>query len=144
MYSKLYFFVLLEAKNTCFVTKNYSKSSYIFAFILSKKQHNWFKKNFHKSGMVGRRKLSDYRLVFALKGDTAIQQSYKIKLKKQLFIQIIKNWIHPEGRVSIESRLLPKIMWEQEVSSKKSEKNVFQILLLGKLWRILLSEIFGR
>ena len=39
--------------------------------------------------------------------------------------------IHPDhkkiefsrkGRVSIESRLLPKIIWEQEVNSKKSEK----------------------
>ena len=62
-------------------------------------------------------------------------------------------------RVSIESKLLPKIMWEQEVNSKKKEKekkslqkliylpnvfqNAFQILLLDKLWRMLLSEIFG-
>ena len=50
--------------------------------------------------MVGRRKLSDYRLVFALKGDTAIQQSYKIKLEKQLFIQIIKKLNSP-GREGI-------------------------------------------
>ena len=51
-------------------------------------------------------------------------------------------------------------MWEQEVNSKKKEKekkslqkliylpnvfqNAFQILLLDKLWRMLLSEIFGR
>ena len=75
--------------------------------------------------------------------------------------------IHPDhkkiefiwkGRVSIESRLLPKIIWEQEVNSKKSEKksflqkliylanafqNAIQILLLDKLWRMLLCEIFG-
>ena len=75
--------------------------------------------------------------------------------------------IHPDhkkiefsrkGRVSIESRLLPKIIWEQEVNSKRSEKksflqkliylangfrNTIQILPLDKLWRILLSEIFG-
>ena len=49
-------------------------------------------------------------------------------------------------------------MWEQEVNSKKSGKkiilpkmiylanafqNAIQILLLDKLWRMLLSEIFG-
>ena len=74
--------------------------------------------------------------------------------------------IHPDhkkiefsrkGRVSVESRLLPKIIWEQEVNSKKSEKksflqkliylanafqNAIQILLIDKLWRMLLSEIF--
>ena len=36
MYSELYSFVFLEAKNSCFVTKNCLKSSYIFVFILSK------------------------------------------------------------------------------------------------------------
>ena len=75
--------------------------------------------------------------------------------------------IHPDhkkiefsrkGRVSIESRLLPKIIWEQEVNSKRSEKksflqkliylanafrNTIQVLPLDKLRRILLSEIFG-
>ena len=29
-----------------------------------------------------------------------------------------------KGRVSVESRLLPKIIWEQEVNSKKSEKKI--------------------
>ena len=53
------FLYFLEAKNPCFVTKNCSKSSYICAFILSKKQHNWFYKNLHNSGMVSRRKLPD-------------------------------------------------------------------------------------
>ena len=75
--------------------------------------------------------------------------------------------IHPDhkkiefsrkGRVSVESRLLPKIIWEQEVNSKRSEKksflqkliylanafrNTIQVLPLDKLRRILLSEIFG-
>ena len=52
----LYF---LEAKNPYFVTKNCWKSSYICVFILSKKRRNWFHKNLHNSGMVGRRKLPD-------------------------------------------------------------------------------------
>ena len=39
------FLYFLEAKNPCFVTKNCSKSSYICIFILLKKQHNWFHKN---------------------------------------------------------------------------------------------------
>ena len=52
----LYF---LEAKNPYFETKNCWKSSYICVFILSKKGHNWFHKNLHNSGMVGRRKLPD-------------------------------------------------------------------------------------
>ena len=46
------FLYFLEAKNPCC-----SKSSYICVFILPKRQHNWFYKNFHNSGMVGRRKL---------------------------------------------------------------------------------------
>ena len=39
---KFTFFLLyfLEAKNSSFVTKNSSKSSYIRVFILCKKQHN--------------------------------------------------------------------------------------------------------
>ena len=53
------FLYFLEAKNPCFVTKNCSKSSYICVFIFSKKQHNWFYKNLHNSGMVGRRELPD-------------------------------------------------------------------------------------
>ena len=53
------FLYFLEAKNPYFVTKNCSKSSYICVFILSKKRRNWFHKNLHNSGMVGRRKLSD-------------------------------------------------------------------------------------
>ena len=52
----LYF---LEAKNPYFVTKKCWKSSYICLFILSKKRRNWFHKNFHNSGMVGRRRLPD-------------------------------------------------------------------------------------
>ena len=52
----LYF---LEAKNPYFVKKNCWKSSYICVFILSKKRCNWFHKNLHNSGMVGRRKLPD-------------------------------------------------------------------------------------
>ena len=51
------FLYFLEAKNPCFVTKNCWKSSYICVFILSKKQRNWFYKNLHNSGMVGRKKL---------------------------------------------------------------------------------------
>ena len=35
------------------------KSSYICVFILSKKQRNWFYKNLHNAGMIGRRKLLD-------------------------------------------------------------------------------------
>ena len=58
-YWKLYFLYSLEAKNPCFVTKNCWKSSYICVFILSKKRRNWFHKNLHNSGMVGRRKLPD-------------------------------------------------------------------------------------
>ena len=53
------FLYFLEAKNPCFVTKNCLKSTYICVFILSKKQRNWFHKNLHNSGMVGRRKLPD-------------------------------------------------------------------------------------
>ena len=60
-YSKLYF-VVLGAKNPYFVTKNCWKSSYICVFILSKKRRNWFYKNLHNSGMVGRRKLPDSSL----------------------------------------------------------------------------------
>ena len=52
----LYF---LEAKNPYFVMKNCWKSPYICVFILSKKRRNWFHKNPHNSGMVGRRKLPD-------------------------------------------------------------------------------------
>ena len=37
---KLYFLYILEAKNPCFVSRNYSKSSYICVFRLSKKQRN--------------------------------------------------------------------------------------------------------
>ena len=60
-------------------------------------------------------------------------------------------------RVSIESRIAAKNNGEQEVNSKKKKKslqkpiyltnvfqNAFQILLLDKLWRMLLSEIFVR
>ena len=50
----LYF---LEAKKKFFVTKNYWKSSYICVFILSKKRRNWFHKNPHNPGTVGRSKL---------------------------------------------------------------------------------------
>ena len=62
----LYF---LEAKNPYFVTKNCWKSSYICVFILSKKRCNWFHKNLHNSGMVGRRMLPDpslNRIFYAL------------------------------------------------------------------------------
>ena len=52
-------FYFLEAKNPYFVTKNCWKSSYICVFILSKKRRNWFHKNLHNSGMVGRSKLPD-------------------------------------------------------------------------------------
>ena len=52
----LYF---LEAKNPYFVTKNCWKSSYICAFILSKKRRNWFHKNPHNLRTVRRRKLPD-------------------------------------------------------------------------------------
>ena len=63
------------------------------------------------------------------------------------------------SRVPMKSSLLPKTVWEQELNSKKWKKqsflqklicltnafqNAFQILLLDKLWRMLLSEIFGR
>ena len=50
----LYFLV---AKDSSFMTKNCSKSSYICAFILPKKQHNSFYKHLHNSGMVVRRNL---------------------------------------------------------------------------------------
>ena len=53
------FLYCLDAKNPCFVTKICWKSSYICVFILSKKRRNWFHKNLHNSGMVGRRKLPD-------------------------------------------------------------------------------------
>ena len=53
------FSYFLEAKNPCFVTKNFSKCSYICVFILSKKHHNWFYKNLHNPGMVVCRKLRD-------------------------------------------------------------------------------------
>ena len=56
----LYF---LEAKNPYFVTKNCWKSSYICVFILSKKRRYWPRKNLHKSGMVGRRKLATPRWI---------------------------------------------------------------------------------
>ena len=50
---------ILRAKNPYFVTKNWWKSSYICVLILSKKLFNWFQKNLHNSGMVGRTKLPD-------------------------------------------------------------------------------------
>ena len=50
------FLYFLEAKNPCFVTKKCSKSSYMFDFILSKKQQNWFYQNLHNSVMVAHRK----------------------------------------------------------------------------------------
>ena len=56
------FLYFLEAKNCCFVTKSCWKSSYICVVILSKKRRNWFHKNLHNSGMVGRRKLPDLSL----------------------------------------------------------------------------------
>ena len=56
---KTIFLYFLKAQNTCFVTKNCGKTYYIFAYILSKKRCNWFHKNLHNSGMVGRRKLPD-------------------------------------------------------------------------------------
>ena len=56
------FVYFLELKNPCFVTKNCWKSSYICVFILSKKRRNWFYKNLHNSGMVGRRKMPDTSL----------------------------------------------------------------------------------
>ena len=55
----LYF---LQAKNPYFVTKVCWKLSYICVFIFSKKRCNWFHKNPHNSGMVGRRKLPDSSL----------------------------------------------------------------------------------
>ena len=76
------------------------------------------------------------------------------KEKRQNRIQEIA--VHPDHKKlnsSVESKLLPKIKWEQEVNSKKSAKksflqklihlanafqNAIQILLLDKL-----SEIFG-
>ena len=51
------FLYFLEAKNPYFVTKNCWKFFYICVFILSKIRCNWFYKNLHNSGMVGRRKL---------------------------------------------------------------------------------------
>ena len=59
LYSKLYFLYFLEAKNPCFPMKICWTSSYICVFIFSKKRRNWFHKNLHNSGMVGRRKLPD-------------------------------------------------------------------------------------
>ena len=52
------YFVLIFGH--CFLTKNFSKS-YLYVFVLSIKQ-NWFYKNFHDSGVVGRRKLTDSSL----------------------------------------------------------------------------------
>ena len=46
---------------TCFLTKNFSRS-YINIFFLSKKQRNWFQKIFHNSGFISRRKLPDTSL----------------------------------------------------------------------------------
>ena len=50
--------MVLKIVETYFVTKNVSKS-YIYVFFLSKKQQNWFWKNFHNSGAVGQKKLPD-------------------------------------------------------------------------------------
>ena len=52
----LYFLV---EKTPYFVTKNCWKSSYTCVFVLSKKRRNWFHKNPHNLGTVGRRKLLD-------------------------------------------------------------------------------------
>ena len=51
------FLYFLDAKNPYFVTKNCSKTFYISVFILSKKRRNWFHKNPHNPGTVGRSKL---------------------------------------------------------------------------------------
>ena len=92
---------------------------------------------------------------------SGIQQSYKIERKKQLFIQLIKkNEFRPQGRVYIESRLLPKRYGNRKLNSKNTKlkksflqkliylanafQNAFQILLLDEFWRMLLSEIFRR
>ena len=53
------FLRFLEAKNPCFLTKNCSKSSYICAFNLSKKQHNSIKTSKTQEWLVVRRKLPD-------------------------------------------------------------------------------------
>ena len=60
--------------------------------------------------------------MFVLKGNTAKLQNRTQEIA-----------IHPDhekkefsrkGRVSIESRLVPKMIWEEEVNSKKSEKQI--------------------
>ena len=45
-----------------FCDEKLSKTSYICAFILSKKRRNWFPKNLHNSGIVDHRKLPDASL----------------------------------------------------------------------------------
>ena len=74
----LYF---LEAKNPYFETKNCWKSSYICVFILSKKRHNWFHKNFHNSAMFDCRKLPDVslnRIFNALSIDAQYTLSFRL------------------------------------------------------------------
>ena len=51
----------LEIVETYFLTKNYSKPD-VYVFVLSKKQQNWFQKNFRNSGVVGDRRLSNAQL----------------------------------------------------------------------------------
>ena len=57
MYSYIQFLVLLEAENSCLLTKQCSKYSYICVFILPKQQQTFLLENFHNLEMVGDRKL---------------------------------------------------------------------------------------
>ena len=96
----LYF---LEAKNPYFVTKNCWKSSYICVFILSKKRRNWFHKNPHNSGTVGRRKLPDpslNRIFNALSIGVQYKLSFQwtnFGLKRLLYRKLVqKVWFFEE------------------------------------------------
>ena len=74
------FLYFLEAKNPCLLTKNCWKSSYNCVFIFTKKRHNWFYKNLHNSGIVGRRKLPDPSL-------NCILNALSIRIKYTLPLQ---------------------------------------------------------
>ena len=56
LYSKLIFG---GWESSSFLMKRYSKYSYIYVFILSRKEQNWLQKSFINSRIFGQKKLSD-------------------------------------------------------------------------------------
>ena len=126
---KTIFLYFLKAENTCFVTKNCWKTYYIFAYILSKKRCNWFHKNLHNSGMVGRRKLPDpslNRIFNAL--SNGVQHNALISM----------NWFWPE--VPINRNLLVFLNWLTSGADLGYVKSV-GLTNIFFLWKIYIEQM---